>query len=33
MERLFHLSTPLTVVIELIGGAVFLYLLLKRRAA
>ncbi|OWU82992.1 enterobactin ABC transporter permease [Oceanicola sp. 22II-s10i] len=33
MERLFALATPLTVVIELIGGAVFLVLLLKRRAA
>lgn len=33
MERLLDLATPLTVVIELIGGAVFLYLLLKRRAA
>ncbi|WP_375174007.1 iron chelate uptake ABC transporter family permease subunit [Pseudooceanicola sp.] len=33
MERVFHLATPLTVVIELIGGATFLYLLLKRRAA
>ncbi|WP_163847400.1 iron chelate uptake ABC transporter family permease subunit [Pseudooceanicola aestuarii] len=33
MERVLHLATPLTVVIELIGGATFLYLLLKRRAA
>lgn len=32
-ERVFHLSTPLIVVIELIGGAVFLIVLLKRRAA
>ncbi len=33
MERMLHLSTPLIVVIELVGGAVFLVLLLKRRAA
>ena len=33
MERLLGFQTPLTVVIELIGGAVFLILLIKRRAA
>ncbi len=33
LERLLSLSTPLIVVIELIGGATFLILLLKRRAA
>lgn len=33
MERLLGLSTPLIVVIELIGGVTFLVLLLKRRAA
>ena len=33
MERLLHLSTPLIVVIELIGGLTFLLLLLKRRSA
>ena len=32
MERVLHLSTPLPVVIELIGGALFLFLLLRRRA-
>ena len=32
MERIFDLSTPLMVVIELIGGATFLFILLKRRA-
>ena len=33
MERLLDLSTPLIVVIELIGGVTFLVLLLKRRMA
>lgn len=33
MERVMALSTPLIVVIELIGGVTFLILLLKRRAA
>jgi iron complex transport system permease protein len=32
-ERVFALATPLIVVIELIGGGVFLIVLLKRRAA
>lgn len=32
-ERLFALTTPLPAVIELIGGALFLWLLLKRRSA
>ena len=30
LERVFALSTPLSVVIDLVGGAVFLVLLLKR---
>ncbi|AKS46356.1 iron complex transport system permease protein [Octadecabacter temperatus] len=29
LERVFHLSTPLSVVIDLLGGALFLILLLK----
>ncbi|NIZ08398.1 iron chelate uptake ABC transporter family permease subunit [Pseudooceanicola sp. HF7] len=33
MERLLDLSTPLSVIIELIGGLLFLALLLKRRRA
>ncbi|MBT9384944.1 iron chelate uptake ABC transporter family permease subunit [Pseudooceanicola sp. CBS1P-1] len=33
MERFLDLSTPLTVVIELIGGLLFLFLLVKRRRA
>ncbi|MAY89157.1 MAG: enterobactin ABC transporter permease [Pseudooceanicola sp.] len=33
MERVLHLATPLPVVIELLGGLLFLTLLLKRRAA
>jgi iron complex transport system permease protein len=31
LERVFHLSTPLSVVIDLLGGALFLILLLKRQ--
>lgn len=30
MERLLHLATPLSVVIELLGGALFLFLLLRK---
>lgn len=30
MERVLHLSTPLPVVIELLGGTLFLFLLLRR---
>ncbi|WP_417270376.1 iron chelate uptake ABC transporter family permease subunit [Celeribacter sp.] len=30
MERVFHLETPLTTVVDMIGGALFLFLLLKR---
>lgn len=33
MERVLHLSTPLAVVIEVLGGITFLILLLKRRMA
>ncbi|WP_375688615.1 iron chelate uptake ABC transporter family permease subunit [Pseudooceanicola sp. LIPI14-2-Ac024] len=33
MERVLNLATPLTVVIELVGGVVFLTLLIRRRAA
>jgi len=29
LERVLHMSTPLTVVVDLLGGALFLYLLLR----